>query len=134
MHLSLKPRYSKKRVLKAIRGSIEKWQKIIRGEGVDYGVENCPLCDLFYQEGSCPDCPVNHDGNHPDCQATPYYRFRLESYRLAAGGLVIRNPRSENAAKEELEFLKGVLRRELGKNRNTQRRPIAASPKRQEDR
>ncbi len=34
--------------LVALRGSIEKWEKIVGGSGVDGGIENCPLCKEFY--------------------------------------------------------------------------------------
>lgn len=36
-----------KKTVKAIRGSIKKWEDIEKGTGMDFGVGNCPLCHLF---------------------------------------------------------------------------------------
>ena len=43
--------------LKALVGSIKKWTAIARGEGVDRGAQNCPLCRKF-RDGFCWGCPV----------------------------------------------------------------------------
>jgi len=32
--------------LKALKGSIKKWERIVEGTGVDEGADNCPLCEI----------------------------------------------------------------------------------------
>jgi len=44
------------KTLKALKGSIKKWEKIIAGTGVDKGGDNCPLCKAC--GWNCRDCPV----------------------------------------------------------------------------
>lgn len=49
------------RTLKALHGSIKKWEAIAKGTGTDKSGENCPLCQEFaYPSGKpfCHDCPV----------------------------------------------------------------------------
>lgn len=36
------------RTLKALKGSIRKWERICNGTGEDRGPRNCPLCELFF--------------------------------------------------------------------------------------
>ena len=33
-----------KKVLKALKGSIKKWESIVKGTGEEHGSKNCPLC------------------------------------------------------------------------------------------
>ena len=39
-------------VNEALDKSIEKWEKIVRSEGVDKGVTDCALCELFDKKPS----------------------------------------------------------------------------------
>ena len=55
------------RKIKALEGSVEKWQNIVDG-GLDKGAANCPLCREF----GCTSCPVMKDTGHRDCDYTPY--------------------------------------------------------------
>jgi hypothetical protein len=92
------------KTLKALRGSIEKWEKIVAGTGEELGASNCPLCHEFLDhrdrdEQACRGCPVREASGSPGCENTPY-----ETYTGAtddAERLV--------AAKGELEFLRGLL-------------------------
>jgi len=60
----------KETTIKAILGSIEKWDNIIEGKGVDKGRDNCPLCHEF---PDCKGCPVyNIMDKTPDCMNTPW--------------------------------------------------------------
>lgn len=43
----------------ALEGAIKKWEKIYAGVGVDEGVDNCPLCELF-DDDDCTGCPVDY--------------------------------------------------------------------------
>lgn len=47
----------------ALEGSIHKWEQILAGAGVDDGINNCPLCQLF---DNCRGCPVDYTG-HTGC-------------------------------------------------------------------
>lgn len=58
-----------KTTLKALKGSIAKWQKIVDGTGIDEGTKNCPLCKMFLHremiddrgyivDDMCGGCPV----------------------------------------------------------------------------
>lgn len=106
----------KPEILKALKGSIEKWEAIVAGTGEDKGAKNCPLCRLFlfwddkvvfpryvnkfYPERKvCNGCPVYEATGQPYCDGTPYEKYS--------------EPENENDlpehAKEELKFLKSLL-------------------------
>ncbi len=62
---------------KAIRGSIIKWVRIYEETGYDKGVDNCPLCRMFWKESpegviSCDGCPVKECTGENGCRETPY--------------------------------------------------------------
>ena len=53
----------------ALEGAIKKWKLIYAGVGVDKGVHNCPLCQLFE---FCDDgCPLEYAG-YDRCESGPY--------------------------------------------------------------
>ena len=98
------------RTLKALRGSIKKWEKIVAGTGVDQGTYNCSLCALFYSDYHCAGCPVAKATGLHLCEGTPYIEWacperngtiRLDSGRVSA--------RLKRLAQAELDFLKGLL-------------------------
>ena len=66
-----------KKTLKALRGSIKKWEGIVNNVGVDKGVTNCSLCTLFFDFGKdcCARCPVSI-GDFVGCDGTPYEEWR----------------------------------------------------------
>lgn len=64
----------KKLTLVALRGSIEKWERIVAGTDDDRGVANCPLCTLFY-ERDCTGCPVAKEAKNDFCRDTPYQDY-----------------------------------------------------------
>jgi len=72
-----------KEVYKALKGSIKKWVKIVKGTGVDSGTDNCPLCDKFVNNAhnsfSCYGCPVLRKTDKTGCAGTPYPRFNSSS-------------------------------------------------------
>ncbi len=63
--------------LKALKGSIKKWEDIAYNGGKDKGAVNCPLCVMFnhYNEEYddwCVGCPVSEFAQEMACANTPY--------------------------------------------------------------
>ena len=59
--------------LKALKLSIKKWEKIVKStRATDTGPENCALCELFYYDKYCDDCPVQEKTGSTGCEDTPY--------------------------------------------------------------
>lgn len=89
--------------LKALQGSIEKWEAIVAGTGEDKGAKNCPLCQMFHPDyvepetfaESCNGCPVKDRTKQDGCNGSPYMEFCEDAT-------------TENAQKE-LDFLKSLL-------------------------
>lgn len=99
------------RTLRALKGSIKKWENIITGVGVDLGPTNCALCRQFnvYDERQdtvdCTGCPVfDHTGQH-GCHGTPYDEWSDHDFIRVRDDL----PESLRIAKDELKFLKSLL-------------------------
>lgn len=88
--------------LKALKGSIRKWQKIVDGTGEDRGPDNCPLCQQFFEK-NCVGCPVRMATGKPRCGSTPYDDWGCLDTAIAYddNAIVI--------AVKELRFLKGLL-------------------------
>ena len=57
--------------LKALEGSIRKWDLICMGIGVDNRASNCPLCTEFV-DNDCEECPVYKSTGESDCDGSPY--------------------------------------------------------------
>ena len=109
--------------LKALEGSIKKWEKIVEStEEKDRGVENCPLCRLFYNDFSededCMGCPVKEKTGMYGCIGSPYQDWKnhyKNSHGVEFGEGTSRHkdcPECLRLAKAELEFLRGLLPRE----------------------
>ena len=96
------------KTLKALKGSIKKWEGIVAGDVIDEGYKNCPLCQLFSQRNemlSCEGCPVSEKTGVDACQKSPY-----EEWDKAEGQFhTADNPKRLRAAKAELRFLKRLL-------------------------
>ena len=98
----------KSKTLEALKGSIEKWERIVDGTGVDNRADNCPLCQLFYERtefvvqlpaqsamfvqsgnaggyehGGCHDCPVRLRTRRDECVGTPYDGWRRALEKVA---------------------------------------------------
>lgn len=86
------------KTLKALRGSIKKWEGIVAGTMEDYGEDNCPLCKLFLKQ-NCEGCPVYARTHHEGCYETPYRET------LKADG----KEEYDRLAQAELDFLKSLL-------------------------
>ena len=58
--------------MEALEKSIKKWRKIVRTrEGVDDGVNNCALCEEYYEQ-RCKGCPVRIKTGMGFCNLSPY--------------------------------------------------------------
>ena len=95
--------------LKALKGSIRKWEEIVAGTGKDMGIYNCPLCVLFFERDKdyskrCIGCPVRKATGEPDCSGSPYdnWDYSNELY-------IPENEEATAAAQAELDFLKSLL-------------------------
>ena len=97
------------RTLKALRGSIEKWKRILAGEP-DNGIADCPLCGLFFAYG-CSGCPA---GLGRFCCDDHYYKWRqhLYSHRPLTGAIKPGCKKCIRLATNVLEYLKGLMPKE----------------------
>jgi hypothetical protein len=93
-----------KRTLTALRGSIRKWEGIVAGTVTDEGPNNCPLCGLFFNLG-CEGCPVSAAAERPYCENTPYDVWDTGAPQ----------PERKAIAQAELDFLRGLLPKKVGK-------------------
>lgn len=96
--------------LKALKGSIDKWERIVVHEDGDHGTNNCELCTLFYihydDQLSCRGCPASEKY----CYGTPYEEW--DTYHKSKGNTLpvgIFDKKSYNLALAELNFLKSLL-------------------------
>lgn len=89
------------KALKALKGSIRKWQRIVNGTGKDRGADNCPLCKA-YPRLDCAGCPVKKATGYDQCAETPYRDYRRANIWGSAADALI-------SAKRELNFLKSLL-------------------------
>lgn len=102
--------------LKALRGSIKKWERIATGHGKDGGSTNCPLCKEFLSQNSpCHGCPVMQRTGQASCRDTPYVNFyHIASAENDSLGDVyntsqVAGPRAQQAAINEYKFLVSLL-------------------------
>jgi hypothetical protein len=103
------------RTLKALHGSIKKWEAIVAGTGVDDGIHNCPLCVLFWRN-NCAGCPVAESSNDISCNNTPYktaWTQAVDPYGSVVLPFSAKTTQQKAAAKEELSFLKSLLPKDL---------------------
>ena len=107
------------KTLKALKGSIRKWEGIVAGKGVDKGHGNCPLCKAFYNRRTAVypwRCPVAKDTGRDCCSDTPYsdwqyYAEERDEDRDVDGDfcVMVFDERSKELAVKELEYLKSLL-------------------------
>ena len=105
------------RTLRALQGSIAKWQAIVQGIGTDEGCTNCPLCIEFFdttgetddgevQVDECFECPVFKFTGETGCEGTPH---SAAWDALGGRGKLANTPAKVAAARAELEFLQSLL-------------------------
>lgn len=104
----------KPKVLKALQGSIAKWEGVVSGRVKDMGGENCPLCQMFmvnkaYDE-ECVGCPVMKDTGYPKCRNTPY----TDDWCRCSGDATWAITDEEIlAARKEVDYLRSLLPKRL---------------------
>ena len=103
-----------KRKLKALEGSIEKWEKIVDGTGVDDRDSNCPLCKLYC---GCKSCPVAQTVHFTGCNNTPFTKWckhhrEKHPTETLFFSLEVECPTCKKLAQKELDFLKSILPKE----------------------
>lgn len=104
------------RTLKALKGSIKKWEKIVAGTGVDLGYKNCDLCKMDPSFG-CDNCPVGQYGrlDRWQCRHTPWpdwARHHEDKHGADPFGPInyrVLCPTCKRLAEKELAFLKKLL-------------------------
>lgn len=94
--------------LKALKGSIRKWERIVDGTGSDQGTKNCPLCQLFWS-GDCLGCPIREQTGDPYCLRTPYELFVKRTEDDKGTGRWATNSLAKYHARRMLAFLKRLL-------------------------
>ena len=100
------------KTIKALKGSIVKWEKIVDGTGIDEGGDNCPLCILVDFE--CNFCPVFNKTGKIVCNGTPYVKWvnHHVNHKLSYRNRdcpEVECKICERHAKAEVEFLKSLL-------------------------
>lgn len=105
--------------LKALKGSIKKWERIVNGSGVDKLQENCALCiycEKHIDRGGslsvCAGCPIQRYTGRGLCERTPWYRWY--SYYFQQNTTIgqyakVFDEKSKQLAQAELDFLKSLL-------------------------
>jgi hypothetical protein len=102
------------KTLTALQGSIMKWEKIVAGTGVDRGTENCPLCEMFFNEDyfneePCNGCPVAKKTGKLYCYGTPYGAYANLCDWGGKAGEPATMQEQKAAAQAELDFLRSLL-------------------------
>ncbi len=93
----------------ALEGSIDKWEKVKEGTGLDKASNNCPLCQLFMMN-ACEGCPVKDATGVSHCDNTPYERWSHHHYvkHKDKWTCEIYCSICTELAQEELDFLKSL--------------------------
>ena len=101
----------KAKTLKALKGSIAKWEGILAGTGEDDGTDSCPLCGLFFYN-DCYGCVVSQEAEKQGCAGTPYFTWldhQDDAHGLMDFPMSIECPECRKIARRELNFLKRLL-------------------------
>lgn len=108
-----------KETLKALKGSIKKWEDIRDNGGIDLNSSNCPLCQKFLEKrASCKGCPVAVKTSFDLCRETPYYDWyehhRVEEHPMTEGLKVEEDciGMCYELADKEVKFLRSLLPKE----------------------
>jgi hypothetical protein len=92
--------------VKALEGSIEKWQGVFDGKLSDEKGSNCPLCLL---NKCCYDCIlVTHGWSRLQCQNTPYIAWHDHITDDGILGRRANTPERQELAMKELEYLRST--------------------------
>ena len=100
----------------AIQLSIEKWEDIVNGEGIDEGGFNCALCKQYFFFCVADDaskCPIYELTGKVNCDGTPYEKWLNHQRKLHPEAIHIKRVECNTCkrlAKKELEFLRSLLK------------------------
>jgi hypothetical protein len=105
------------KTLKALKGSIDKWENIVSGKGEDEGIDNCPLCKMFKEMEDCTECPVSINTGKAECCKSPYVEWELHQCRQhsAVAESKVYCKTCKKLAQKELDFLKSLLSKKVKK-------------------
>lgn len=101
--------------LKALRGSIAKWESIVVGLAEDEGPQNCPLCLKFNAfvnpnvPRGCHGCPVRAKSGESGCKNTPYESYEDYMFDVGEGEIDEDAELAKRLAQDEVDFLKSLL-------------------------
>ena len=105
--------------LKALQGSIAKWEAIVAGTEADKGYLNCALCKRFgdscaRDDGGGEKCPVMIETGMDSCTGSPYDAWAdafswSDHDDRSTKGLKATTPELIALAQAELDFLKSLL-------------------------
>lgn len=117
-----------KETLQALKGSIKKWENIVKyTTAKDDGIHNCSLCKLYhsvisanYLSESCLACPIYNKTNIAFCHETPYQEWSEHQFKEHYNSRKANYRHSKckdclTLAKEELNFLKSLLPKKVKK-------------------
>jgi hypothetical protein len=105
------------KTLKALKASIEKWERNAEAGTIDdykLGCVSCPLCRVFHprytdKNNECAGCPVA-DAGFSFCEGTPYDAASAAySHWHYNDGLETARAQAHDAALKEVAFLKSLL-------------------------
>lgn len=101
------------KTLKALKASIDKWQRNVKAEAPDMvftGSDDCPLCKLFWSgeaDQSCIGCPVMGRTGKLYCEKTPHDKAWMahRNWLMGEGS----KDAFRKTARAEVKFLKSLL-------------------------
>ena len=107
------------KTLKALKGSIKKWENIVLGKGQNLGADNCPLCKVFLTRNRpCVGCPVRTKTGKVGCGGTPYEDFIRHptiGYQLLTTTNIDDYPGALRHARRMYDFLVDLLPKKKGR-------------------
>ncbi len=107
----------KPKTLKALKGSIVKWERILRSpKAHDRGADNCALCEIFLKN-DCIKCPVRNATERNECLDSPWtpWAIHQDNAHSRCFSPYFREPFCKECmrlAKKELAFLESLLPKE----------------------
>lgn len=109
------------KTLTALQRSIQKWEAIVAGTGVDDGVDNCALCQAFSDDyrnepgwavDGCFGCPVAEKVGAANCMGTPYDAWAAHgrtSAEYKRHPYKVEDEKGKQLAQAELDFLRSLV-------------------------
>ena len=97
--------------LTPLEGSIQKWEGVLDGSGLEQGAANCPLCVKHLRSaGGCTECVIGQHTSRTSCYATPYEAWDNHQQNVHDQWInrSIQCPTCREIAQEELDFLKSL--------------------------